>query len=132
MKSQLVDHQDMMKNHGHNEQSVNTAEEMAHHLMRNMGVNDEGIYEEENPEQYVNIAPEEGYSGQDPDQDQRMMNYQQNYPQYYSPHQGNYGNIYEMQNDVQRNIINQNESLNGMLRNYIADLTRKSKIAKRK
>ena len=78
------------------------------------------------------MAPEEGYSGHVSDHDQRMMNYQHNYPQYYSPHQGNYGNIYEMQNDVQRNIINQNESLNGMLRNYIADLTRKSKIAKRK
>ena len=37
MKSQPVDHQYMKKNHGHTEESANTAEEMAHHQITNMG-----------------------------------------------------------------------------------------------
>ena len=48
----------------------------------------------------------------------------------YSPHQGNYGNVYDMHNDPQRNM--QNESLNGMLRRYIAENARKLRKVKKK
>lgn len=130
MKSQPVEHPGMQPHHGQTEESANT-DDMAHQQMRNMG-DGEGIYEDEDNEQYQQMMPDDGHLAQAADHEQQMMQYQQKYPQYYSPHQGNYGNIYERQNDVQRSIINQNESLNGMLRQYIADLARKSKAAKRK
>jgi uncharacterized protein YnzC (UPF0291/DUF896 family) len=132
MKSQPVEHPGMQGHHGQTEESANT-DEMAHHQMRNMGADDEGIYEEDGEqEQYEHMMPGEDINNQAIDPEQNLIQYQQKYPQYYSPHQGNHSNIYERQNDVQRNIINQNESLNGMLRQYIADLAHKLKTSKRK
>ena len=96
---------------------------------------DEGIYEDENQQMLANLSPEElAYLQQKAAEEQQMMGYQQEVPQYYSPHQGNHRNLYNMQNQVERNIINQNEALNGMLKEYIADIKRKEakKLKKKK
>lgn len=138
MKYQPGEHMNQEKHHERpTEESANTAEEMMQQQMRNAQNNDsdEGIYEEdENQQMLANLSPEElAYLQQKAAQEQQMMGYAPDeVPQYYSPHQGNHRNIYDAQNNIQRNIINQNESLNGMLRDYIADIKRKElKKAKR-
>lgn len=125
LKSQPHD----MKNHERpTEESHHTGEDVGQHHDT-----DEGIYEEdENQQMLANLSPEElAYLQQKAAQEQQMMGYPQEDVQgYYSPHQGN---LYVQQNNVQRNIINQNEALNNMFKNYIAEMKKNEmKKAKRR
>jgi hypothetical protein len=126
MKSQQYDG----KNHERpTEESNHTADEIVQQNQLQPGeTDDEGIYEdEENQQMLANLSPEElAYLQQKAAQEQQMMGYpQEEKGQYYSPHQGNSRGLYDQQNMVQQNIINQNEALNKMFKNYIADMKRK-------
>ena len=135
MKPQAHD----MKDHERpTEESHHTADEIIQqNQLQADQTEDDGIYEDdENQQMLANLSPEElVYLQQKAAQEQQMMGAypQEEMQQYYSPHQGNHRGLYDQQNKVQTNIINQNEALNRMFRNYIADMKKKeARKAKRR
>lgn len=118
-----------MKDHERpTEESHPTGDDMHQNQLHHGETDDEGIYEDDEHQQMLNnLSPEElAYLQQKAAHEQQMMGYHpEEMGQYYSPHQGNQMNLYNQQNMVQQNIINQNEALNKMFKNYITEMKKK-------